>query len=77
MSCKCEGYDGTRAGRDTLRITTRWSRQCWGTCKVEEIVGVLTSEGNVCQSSTPMARQMAADISKVSHLSEEVGAWYA
>ena len=35
-----------------------------GTCKVEEIVGVqrLTSEGNVCLSSTPMATQMADDM---------------
>ena len=50
-----------------------------GTCKVEEIFGVqrLTSEGNVCQSSTPMARRVADDISKVSQLSKEVGAWYA
>ena len=50
-----------------------------GTCKVEEIVGVqrLTSEGNVCLSSTPTARQMADDIRKMSHLSEEVGEWYA
>ena len=50
-----------------------------GTCKVEEIVGVqrLTSEGNVCLSSTPMARQMADDIRKMSQLSEEVGEWYA
>ena len=34
-----------------------------GTCKAEDIVGVqrLTSEGNVCLSSTPMARQMADD----------------
>ena len=50
-----------------------------GTCKVEEIVGFqrVTSEGNVCLSSTPMARQMADDISKVSHSSEEVGPWYA
>ena len=45
-----------------------------GTCKVEEIVGVqrLSGEGNVCLSSTPMARQMADDIRKMSQLSEEV-----
>ena len=49
-----------------------------GTCKAEAIVGVqrLTSEGNVCQTSTPMARQMVDDLLKVSQLSEEVGAWY-
>ena len=49
-----------------------------GTCKAEDIVGVqrLTSEGNVCQTSTPMARQMADDLLKVSQLSEEAGAWY-
>ena len=50
-----------------------------GTCGVVGVVGVrhLTSEGNVCLSSTPMARQMADDIRKMSHLSEEVGEWYA
>ena len=49
-----------------------------GTCKAEEIVGVqrLTSEGNVCQTSTPMARQMADDLFKVSQTSEEVVTWY-
>ena len=50
-----------------------------GTCKVEEIVGVqrLTSEGNVCLTSTPMASQMADVIRQMSQLSEEVGEWYA
>ena len=50
-----------------------------GTCKIDEIVRVqrLTSEGNVCLSSTPMARQMADDMRKMSQLSEEVGEWHA
>ena len=75
-----KGHDGTGAGRDTRRMDHHAVvTAVLGTCKVEEIVGVqrLTSEGNVCQSSTPMARQTADDTSKVSQLSEEVGAWYA
>ena len=49
-----------------------------GTCKAEETVGVqrLTRQGNVCQTSTPMARQMADDLFKVSQRSEEVETWY-
>ena len=31
----------------------------------------------MCLSSTPMARQMAVDMIKMSQLSEEVGEWYA
>ena len=32
-----EGYDGTRAGLDTRRITTRWSRQCWESVKSKKL----------------------------------------
>ena len=37
----------------------------------------LTSEGNVCQTSTPMTRHMAEDLTKVAQMSEAVGTWYS
>ena len=76
-SCKCRRVrwyqSWARHPKDHHAVVTAVR----GTCKAEEIVGVqrLTSEGNVCQTSTPMARQMADDVLKVSQLSEEVGAW--
>ena len=49
------------------------------TCRAEETVGVrrLTHEGNVSQTSTPMARQMADNLTKVAQMSEAVGTWYS
>ena len=43
------------------------------------MVGVrrLTNEGNVCQTSAPMARQMADDLTKVVQMSEAVTKWYS
>ena len=62
-----------RHPKDHLAVVTA----VLGTCTAEEMVGVwrLTSEGNVCQTHTQMARQMAIDFAKVAQMREAVETW--
>ena len=47
---------------------------CAGDVQIRRMVGVRrqTNEGNVCQTSTPMARQMADDLTKDAQMSKPI-----